>query len=1653
MPVIGSSSITPDFNAIGPSGPSGATVAGPTGNTGATGATGNTGATGIHVVSTSKEFPYLNLNLSDGSIVQIKGVAGITGATGTVNGVNLGDGITVFSTVGNGVTGATLWFRGITSDGSVSVYLSQDSKTIAISGDNSKQVSSAGTLATDRFLYLSDGGTASASGLTFESGGIMSLDNNVTLDPEENIIFLPEIESVEIVGITGGIWDNSGPTAGDGTGIQLEVRHASVYKVSTPIGIAGFTGDFNSDEVFSFTIIMQSNNIWDWPVNVYFDEDDAYFSCAEDIINFISTDGGSTWNASFTVRGYGVSEGDCDGIINIGSCCFVDDQGENQCIEYTTKNICEEKNMAIWNMLSDCSENCGRTAEGICCSDGGNWGNYIGTGICVEGKGLAECNYFGGSFWTHLYYEDAETEDGAWYLKELETPIPIDCYIMEDLCASPCDEIACCKDGVCVADSIGSSELGSVSSNICKYVLGGVPVEGGVCGSVDCCDHSVVVGACCLEQLEQCYDVTNQECLSVGGIFMGPGTDCETDICCFGDTGICCLNSSQCNCCDAPIEEQTNCCKNLTFSECEYIGGSWHSGVCPDASIGSCQCGKSSICNFGFGACCTDGVCSMTEESACGGEFQGSGTSCDTISCGGCCCTCVDGESVLNDSTQESCTASGGSFSNTTCENLSSDFSCCAGCVGTGPVPDCLFGGYQFCCNDDGVCEVCPGELCATDSDCPDGSCCCNGECGDQKNDLSNPGQCIDCNVGSCYGACCVDPNTPFARCIHTTEGSCQAGGGGFHGCDSVCDIMTAFMCWEPSQYCCCCWAGGDSCLPYWPQFGGQCSGTCWHPFEPSPLDDCENIDSNNPPWMRSVFYRCCRPAQQEGDFPNCNGCLDLDGDGVNDCGIGTDCFGVGGPVTFECEDTCGWTCIDGDCVEERCCGYWPTDCPGGFYCGSTMGSGDPANCCMPGQECCGSASGKCCGGTRQVDGHGDAEYCCFSEWFDGIGYEPATCCKEGGIFYDDNPDPCTGSANIIECGCQNCYQESGCNTWGGMWDSNTGKCWCSRCNTVNGCIGIGGQWNDLPGPAGFCDWGACFPTGTEGDVGCYITDHNTCPVDDGSYQFRANQTCKTKWTQPGESCCAHSLHDPDPSCCLNPHIENNIITHPGETCCLSIQGADSKEKLCCDNGNTIPDAVDKLGDPIQTPESCCPGWDGNVNCCGWEERYHCNGDSYVIPRVCGTEMGYNCVANECNDAGEPKPGHEHEPEWFGECCTGWAMEWDCGGNISYDPENDFNCTATGNWVCCSTVQGCDGVDVDAIGAFTGQDCPCLYRNSEGGSPCEGVNHCGWEGKGACYENDPDYDECCNGVHMLRKECCEITGQCVLPCKWLGTTEECFCTESTGWNKKVNPDPYGHPDSGCCNGICYDNRDGGPDYGSHCCQNNTMCPDMVNADSGSESCCCKYDMDFPYDCVCCPDVPGTDQQCCGGTCYDKNTERCCTNPDCIVHPWFFQCLSEDGNTTIVPDVPGGPSVDCCNVEGFACSEGSPVCCNQCGAPDSICCTECAATEGDCTPENCDDPDCDSHWGCAGDIITPLLPDERNYVAEPAIAPDNEGMDPSMPDYIPYYHNTQEEVQTNETSSNIQKQTTKNSTEGIGRYLVNGICQEMYCEGNCEWPRC
>ena len=352
----------------------------------------------------------------------------------------------------------------------------------------------------NRFVYLSENGTGGNSGLTFDGSMGIDFGNSVTVDIEENIIVIPEIDFNHEVGITGAPCDGPCPggTAGNGTGIQLEVRYGSVIKVHTPTGIAGFTGEFVDSETFGFTIILDGNYIWAWPENIYFKSDNTVFSCGEDIINFMTDDGGDTWNATVSSIGYGIGGEGCEGgVVPIGSCCYVDGSGDRQCIEYTTKEICDNKNEGIWNSLSSCSENCGFTADGVCCSHGGDWGNYAGTGICISGNGISECNYFSGTFLDYYYYEEAMTPDGSdFYMKELDVPVPIECGgrfpcldindssciegegllkgtgLSNDICASPCDTTSCCKDGKCIGDSVGSTSLGSISSAACRYVYG-----------------------------------------------------------------------------------------------------------------------------------------------------------------------------------------------------------------------------------------------------------------------------------------------------------------------------------------------------------------------------------------------------------------------------------------------------------------------------------------------------------------------------------------------------------------------------------------------------------------------------------------------------------------------------------------------------------------------------------------------------------------------------------------------------------------------------------------------------------------------------------------------------------------------------------------------------------------------------------------------------------------------------------------------------------------------------------------------------------------------------------------------------------------------------------------------------------------------------
>ena len=584
MPVIGSSSVTPAAS-IGPQGPIGITGIGFTGGLGPTGPTGPTGATGTYVESSYHIWPDLYLVLSDGTEVKVEGLAGPTGSGYSADGKNSGSGTGIFKLI----DGNTFWFKGISGSGSILVY--ETDNTVGISGDKEYQKGSTADISERlRFAYLSDGATADVTGLTFDPGltGTMIFGLGVTgnkwyYDPEEIVVSVSEIESTETVTIYGGICEGDcGQTAGRGVGIQLGVTAGTVFDVQTPIGIAGFTGDFGVEETHRFTMMLHGNDIWDWPKNVYFDENNIFFSCGTDIIGFSTSNGGETWYANISSLGYNVEE--CESVYGLGACCYTNDDGRAECQDFVSKQFCDLRYNSIWSPLSSCANNCGQDAEGICCSDGGDW-NFGKKGICLEGIGAAECNYFNGQAWNYFYYELNETGQPV-----RVQPYPIECdayfpnpdggepYITHSaICINPCDEsVACCKQGSCIGDSVGNTGLGKVSSVACTYVYGGNPIPG-ECGEVDCCDSVNLFGACCSIEDQQCYDSSSKEC---SGVFMGPNTNCADVNCCFGteEIGWCCKLETGCVpsfAVDCPPEDF-----HLTIEECEDYCDALNEGFC-----------------------------------------------------------------------------------------------------------------------------------------------------------------------------------------------------------------------------------------------------------------------------------------------------------------------------------------------------------------------------------------------------------------------------------------------------------------------------------------------------------------------------------------------------------------------------------------------------------------------------------------------------------------------------------------------------------------------------------------------------------------------------------------------------------------------------------------------------------------------------------------------------------------------------------------------------------------------------------------------------------------------------------------------------------------------------------------------------------------
>ena len=1000
MTPIGSSSITTG-NSIGPQGATGFTGPdGVTGNTGNIGDTGATGATGIHVVSAENDYPYLNLNMSDGSVIGVEGVLGNPGELGTASGIN-NSYLTIFKEVSDGIT---FWFKGITCDGSISLYSTDG--VIGISGDvvyQESNVESNINLDADRILYISPNNKVTSSGITYDNKLLDLTD--ATLDIEENITRVFEINKGDIVGITGGsCTDCLGGTAGDGTGIQLDVYNNSIIKVLTPNGIAGFTGDFDSSEMFSFTMILSGNSLWDWPENIYFDSNNISFSCGEDIINFITTDGGVRWNATISSFGYTLVGAECLSLVDVGSCCYTDVQEQRQCIEYTTKDICEEKNDGTWFAGVPCDANCGATADGICCSQGGNWGTYSTTGVCVQGEGLDECNYFGGSFWNYYYYKESLVEGGEdIFMERLETPVPIECgghfpcldendsscvegegvlrgtIFSNQMCATPCEKVSCCKDGRCVGDSIGTTTAGHISPVVCRYVFGGVPVEG-ECGDIDCCDYSTVIGACCLESLEICQQGTHSSCVELNGIFMGPDSHCEDEPCCYDNfEGLCCLNREACNCCNGFTGG--NCCQNKTKTDCEMIGGEWQEGECPDPDIGSCQCGSSDECIPESGACCILGE---------------------------------NGPVCLDDVRELSCEGMGGDYRGN--ESLCGDADICYLCF-NGTFADPITG----------ECHTC-----GTSDDCPVGQCCYQDQGGEQPTSscylcpIGCPPENPDCHEVSCgtYGDCsgpdngCCNGICRSLPCDEHSAGCCYLAGGG--------------MMEGVSQYACD-FHGGDY------EGGEACDGSYTH-HVPALFCGCDICRSSHVIGSIEGATKVCAGGTLILEDGTWSGGAEWCGCGSDACtATQTDCDP---PDCDEGKERC--EASDGQ-ISEGCCDLDTGKCHGTECCDANAVTCDILDNAPEylKYQCC-PENTDCCGGVDPVSGNPQEYKCCR----DANDEHPQKCC--GGKCYDIDTECCTlcncsvvGLAEGETC----CYDRvcpagSSC-VCGGGWCQCMGCPWC----------------------------------------------------------------------------------------------------------------------------------------------------------------------------------------------------------------------------------------------------------------------------------------------------------------------------------------------------------------------------------------------------------------------------------------------------------------------------------------------------------------------------------------------------------------------------------------------------------------------------------
>ncbi len=754
-------------------------------------------------------------------------------------------------------------------------------------------------------------------------------------------------------------------------------------------------------------------------------------------------------------------DGICNGTEDGDTCC--EDCG--QCVVHGCPDVCACDEYCCTNWDDICELECSGTScgNGVCepCEDevscpgdcGGGVDPFCGDGICNGDEDGDTCCEDCGQCVTHGCPDVCECDAFC-------------CTGWDDLCEAECNGTSCgngyceaCEDELSCPDDCGGA-VGFCGDGLCD---GSEDAENccedcGTCATNGCPDVCECDPYCCTDWDEIC----EAEC---NGTSCGDGScdPCEDEVSCPDDCGgggpYCgdglCDDTETCTDCPQDCGDCPPCDEPGFIQDC--------AGDCYSENwVGDGYCDDGSEPYF------ADFYCEAFDFD--GGDCDGcvpdcAGKECGADGCGGSCGACAPGETCSVDGLCE------GPPPSESCEGL------CGEQAPSGCFCDAECFGMGDCCGD--VCDFCAADYPA-DCGLPY---CGDGACNNGETCEDCPGDCGECPVASCEGACGGQSD---AGCW--CDDFCFGNG---DCCDDVCDFCGADYpadCGLP--YCgdgvC---NNGETCE--------DCPGDCGE----CPVASCEGAcggQSDAGCWCDDFCFGngdCCDDVCDfcGADYPADCG-LPYCGDGV--CNNGEtceDCPGDCGACPVEtCEGACGGQADAGCWCDEAC--FVAGDCCGDVcdFCGTDY----PADCCVPdctdkecGDDGCGGSCGTCADGET---------------------------CNASGLCEVLPMSSCAGNCGVYEIGAD-CQCDSACFDFGDCCGDICGFCavdYPEDC-CVPDCTDKECGDDGCGGSCGTCaDGETCNASGL-----CEVLPMSSCAGNCGVYEIGADCQCDSACFDFGDCC------------------------------------------------------------------------------------------------------------------------------------------------------------------------------------------------------------------------------------------------------------------------------------------------------------------------------------------------------------------------------------------------------------------------------------------------------------------------------------------------------------------------------------------------------